>query len=57
MTIELQTFECPCGFAMQGHDEREVMELVKTHARQTHNHEVPESELRQALKSVQFTPQ
>jgi predicted small metal-binding protein len=57
MTTELKKIECPCGFAVQGHDEREVVDLVRNHAKKSHNHDLSESELRQAMRSVEFTPQ
>jgi predicted small metal-binding protein len=57
MTTELKKIECPCGFTVQGHDEGEVLQIVKTHAKQAHDHDLTESDLRQALTSVEFTPQ
>ncbi len=57
MTVELSKIECPCGFAVQGHDADEVVRIVKTHARQSHNHELTDAELRQAMRTVEATVQ
>jgi predicted small metal-binding protein len=52
MAAEFTKIECPCGFTVQGHDADEVMQLVKTHAKQAHDHELTESELRGAMQTV-----
>ncbi len=53
MTEKLQKVECPCGFVVQSHDEGEIVDLIRTHAKQAHGHEFSESEIRQAMKPSQ----
>ncbi len=57
MTTELKKIDCPCGFSVQGHDEAEVMDLVRNHAKQSHNHQLTDQEIRQAMRTVEFTSQ
>jgi predicted small metal-binding protein len=46
--------ECdpPCGFMVKSHDEREVIELVKQHAKKVHNMDVTEKDIKSKLQSV-----
>jgi predicted small metal-binding protein len=51
----LTKLDCPCGFSVQGHDDDELVRLVRTHAKQVHDHDVPERELREAIRPVAAT--
>lgn len=35
-----------CGFAVQSHDEKELISMVKSHVKQMHHKNVTESELK-----------
>ncbi len=53
MTVDLSKIECPCGFAVQGHDADEVARIVKNHAKQSHDHDLTDNELREAMRTVE----
>lgn len=44
--------ECdpPCGFTVKSHDEREVIELVKQHAKKAHKMDLAEKDIRGKIK-------
>ncbi len=42
--------ECPCGFTVKGHDEKEVAQILKNHAKQSHNHDLTEQQIKESIK-------
>ncbi len=53
MTGTFKKVECdpPCGFTVKSHDEREVIDLVKQHAKKAHKMELAEKDIRSKIKS------
>lgn len=51
---QLKSVSCDpvCGFKIQSHDEKELIEMVKTHAKNIHNIETTEEEVRAKMESV-----
>ncbi len=45
--------ECdpPCGFTVKSHDEREVIHLVKQHAKNVHKMDLAEKDIRGKIKT------
>ena len=41
-----------CGFMVRSHDEKEVMDMARTHVKQTHNMDTSDSELKSKMKMV-----
>ncbi len=50
----LKKVECDpkCGFSLQSHDEKEMMEFTKKHAKNAHDMNVSDSEIRKMMKTV-----
>ncbi len=45
--------ECdpPCGFVVKSHDEREVIDLVRQHAKKAHKMDLTEKDIRSKMKT------
>ena len=41
-----------CGFMIRSHDEKEIIEAVKRHAKNTHNMKATDDEVRKQIKPV-----
>jgi len=52
--MKLQRVECDpmCGFMVQSHDEREILEIVKQHARKSHDKTLSDKDVRALIKST-----
>lgn len=50
----LKKIECDptCGFMVRSHDERELVEIVKEHAKESHNMSVTEKDIRDKMKAA-----
>ncbi len=42
--------ECPCGFRVRGHDEKEVAQILKNHAKQAHSQDLTEQQISAVIK-------
>ncbi len=51
-TFKKISCEPPCGFEVKSHDEKEVIELARQHAKKAHNKDVPEKDIRSKMQSV-----
>jgi predicted small metal-binding protein len=54
MAEELKKAECDptCGFMVRSHDEKEISEIVKLHAKKFHSMEVSDEELKEKIKAA-----
>ena len=54
MPNDLKRIECDpkCGFVVQSHDEKEVMDIAKKHAKEKHDMNPTEQQLKGMLKTV-----
>ena len=54
MDQNLKKIECDpkCGFSVQSHDEKEVIEITKKHAKEKHNMDATIEQLKGMLKSA-----
>ncbi len=52
MAQSMVEVECPCGFKVRGHDEKEVVQILKTHAKQSHSHDLTEQQIKESIKQV-----
>lgn len=54
MTKELKKVECDplCGFMVRTHDEKELIEIVKAHAKKAHNMTVSDKEVKDKMKAA-----
>ncbi len=43
--------ESPCGFTVKSHDEKEVIEFVRQHAKKAHNMDISEKDIRSKMRS------
>jgi predicted small metal-binding protein len=41
-----------CGFLIRSHDEKELIEIVKAHAKNVHNMTITEEDVRVKMKTV-----
>ena len=48
----MKKIECPspCNFSVKSHDEKEIVEMVKQHAKKSHNMEISEKEIQAMIK-------
>lgn len=53
MEGELKSISCDptCGFMARSHDEKELMEIVKKHAKDKHNMNVSDEDLKSRMKT------
>lgn len=51
----LKTVSCApeCGFMVSSHDEQEVIDIVKAHAKQKHEKEMTDDQVREMIKTDQ----
>jgi predicted small metal-binding protein len=51
---DLKKIECDpnCGFIVQSHDEKEVLDVAKKHAKEKHAMDATEKQLRGMMKTV-----
>lgn len=49
---ELKKVECDpmCGFMIKDHDEKELIEMVKKHVKNTHGKDLSDKEIREKIK-------
>lgn len=54
MTGELKKIECDpsCGFMVRSHDEKELIELTKQHAKKLHNKDITDKDVRDKMKAA-----
>jgi len=54
MAQKLSKLECDpkCGFAIQSHDEKEIIEIAIEHAKKAHSMAVTEKQAREMLQEV-----
>jgi predicted small metal-binding protein len=54
MKETLKKIECDptCGFMIRSHDEKELIDLVKQHAKKSHNMSVSEKDIRDKMKAA-----
>jgi len=54
MAQKLTRLECDpkCGFAVQSHEEKEVVDIAIQHAKTAHSMAITEKEVREMLKTV-----
>jgi len=54
MEKELKRISCDpvCGFKVESHDEMEAMEIAKKHAKEKHNMDVTDEDLKKKMESV-----
>jgi len=52
--MKLQKVECEpmCGFMVKSHDEKEILEIVKQHARKAHNKKMEDKDVRALMKTA-----
>lgn len=49
----LKSISCPpeCGFMARSHDEKELIQIVKSHAKQIHGKDIPDAQLKEMVKT------
>jgi len=54
MATALKQVECDpkCGFMIRSHDEKEVIEIAKEHAKKSHNMTITEKEIKAMMKNA-----
>jgi predicted small metal-binding protein len=54
MAEKLKKIECDpkCGFMVQSHDEKEVIEIAKEHAKKFHNMTLSEKDAKSMMKAA-----
>jgi predicted small metal-binding protein len=54
MAEAMKKLECPspCNFTVKSHDEKEIIEMAKQHAKKSHNMEISEKELKEMIRPV-----
>ena len=54
MAEKLKKVECDpkCGFLVQSHDEKEVVEIAKQHAKKSHNMTITEKDVKGMMKDA-----
>ena len=54
MAEKLKKVECDpkCGFSIQSHDEKEVIDIVTKHAKKAHSMDITEKDVRGMMKDV-----
>jgi predicted small metal-binding protein len=52
MAEQLKTVECdaPCNFMVRSHDEKEIIEIVKQHAKKMHDMTITDDDVKQKMK-------
>ena len=54
MAEAMKKIECPLpfNFSVKSHDEKEIVEMVKQHAKRIHNMEISEKEIQAMIKTA-----
>jgi predicted small metal-binding protein len=54
MAEKLKKLECDpkCGFAVQSHDEKEIVEIAVQHAKKLHNMKITEKDAKEMIKDA-----
>jgi predicted small metal-binding protein len=54
MAAALKQVECDpkCGFLIRSHDEKEVIEIAKEHAKKSHNMTITDKEIKAMMKNA-----
>ena len=54
MTGDLKKIECEpsCGFMVRSHDEKELIDLTKQHAKKLHNKVITDKEVKDMMKAA-----
>ena len=54
MAETLKKVECDpkCGFMVQSHDEKEIIEIVMQHAKKSHNMTITEKDIKAMIKDA-----
>ena len=54
MAEKLKKLECDpkCGFAVQSHDEKEIVEIAVRHAEKLHNMKITEKDAKEMIKEA-----
>ena len=54
MSTDLKKIECgiDCGFLVRSHDERELIDITKSHAKKQHKKDVTDDDLRSMIKTA-----
>ncbi len=52
MSEQLKKIECPapCNFSVKSHDEKEIVELTRQHAKKQHNMTITEQDARKMIR-------
>ena len=51
--VELKSVSCDptCGFKVRSHDEKELISIVKTHAKNVHNMDLTDKQVKEMMKT------
>jgi predicted small metal-binding protein len=51
--VELKSVSCDptCGFKVRSHDEKELISIVKTHAKKAHNMDLTDKQVKDMMKT------
>ncbi len=54
ITGAMKTIQCesPCNFMVKSHDEKELVEIVKTHAKKIHNMNMADKDVKAMIKAA-----
>jgi predicted small metal-binding protein len=54
MAEKLKKVECDpkCGFLVQSHDEKEIVEIAVQHAQKSHNMQITEKDVKEMMKDA-----
>ena len=54
MTLKMKKIECDpaCGFMIKSHDEKELIEVVKAHAKKAHNMTITDKDVKDKIKDA-----
>jgi predicted small metal-binding protein len=54
MAEKLKKVECDpkCGFLVQSHDEKEIVEIAMQHAKKSHNMQITEKDVKEMMKDA-----
>ena len=54
MAEALKKVECDadCGFMIKSHDEKEIIEVVKQHAKKSHKMKISEKDIKEMMKAA-----
>lgn len=54
MAEAMKKVECdsPCNFSIKSHDEKEIIEMVKLHAKKMHNMTITDKDVKEKIKDA-----